>query len=139
MIEALICATVILSDGDSGHCVQPSGERVRFRLDGIDAGEVSPFTRCRDRGEVWACSAPARRFGPVATRRARDLTANGARCTRAGGSTWGRIVVRCSVQGRDLGTILIREGLAINDPTYGNPQYREAEVRARRERRGVWG
>lgn len=126
MIEALICATVILSDGDSGHCVQPSGERVRFRLDGIDAGEV------------WACSAPARRFAPVATRRARDLTANGARCTPAGGSTWGRIVVRCSVQGRDLGTILIREGLAINDPTYGNPQYREAEARARRERRGVW-
>jgi len=138
MIEVLICATVILSDADSGRCVLASGERVRFRLDGIDAVEVAPFARCRNQPDIWACRPSVRRFGPIATRRARELVANGARCTPSGGSTWGRTVMRCSVQGQDLGTILIREGLAINDPTYGNRQYQAAEDRARRERRGVW-
>jgi endonuclease YncB( thermonuclease family) len=138
MIEALICATVILSDGDSGHCIQPSGERVRFRLDGIDAPELSD-TRCRTQPTIWAC-LPANRAHAVQARdRARQLVANGARCHATDTDRYQRIVVRCSVQGRDLGTILIREGLAISDPRYGNPQYREAEARARRERRGVWG
>lgn len=134
----LICAAVIWSDGDSGRCVQANGERTAFRLDGVDTPEVAPFTRCRKRPEIWACSAVARPFGPVAEARAKELTRAGARCTPSGGSTWGRLVMRCTVQGRDLGTILIREGLAINDPTYGNPQYAAAEQRARRERRGVW-
>lgn len=134
----LICATVLMSDGDSGRCVQANGERVAFRLDGIDAAEVAPYTRCRQQPDIWACSAAVRPFGPVASARARELTGAGARCTPAGGSTWGRIVVRCSVQGRDLGTIMIREGLARNDPRYGNPQYAAAEDRARRERRGMW-
>ena len=134
----LICATLALSDGDSGHCIQANGERTAFRLDGIDAVEVRPYTRCRQQPGIWACTPALRPFGPIAATRARELTRNGARCTPSGGSTWGRIVMRCTVQGRDLGTILIREGLARNDPRYGNPQYQAAENRARRERRGVW-
>lgn len=132
MLDLLICAALAWSDGDSGRC-----DGRRFRLDGVDAGEVRPFTRCRDRGHVWACSPIAREFGPVAARRVRDLTRDGARCQTAGGSSYGRVVVRCFANGRDVGEVLVREGLAIADPRYG-AEYERAEAQARRERRGVW-
>lgn len=77
----LICVTLEMSDGDSGRCVTADGERHRVRLAGIDAGEVAPFTRCRQRPNVWACSPEAKASGPAATARARQLAANGARCT----------------------------------------------------------
>lgn len=37
----MICATLALSDGDSGRCVTADGERHRVRLAGMDAGEVA--------------------------------------------------------------------------------------------------
>ncbi|MBU1606339.1 MAG: hypothetical protein KKD08_05965, partial [Alphaproteobacteria bacterium] len=69
----LICLTLAMSDGDSGRCVTADGERHRVRLAGIDAGEVAPFTRCRQRPNVWACSPVARTTGSEAARRARQL------------------------------------------------------------------
>lgn len=73
----LICATLAMSDGDSGRCHTADGERHRVRLAGIDAGEVAPFTRCRQRPDVWACSAQARATADRATERARQLAASG--------------------------------------------------------------
>lgn len=133
MIELLICATLTLSDGDSGSC---DGQRVR--LHGIDAAEVAPYSRCRTQPTIWACRPENRQYGPIAARRARTLAANGARCEVVDTDRYQRVVVTCRVNGRDLGETLVREGLAIADPTYGR-QYRAAEARARREGRGVWG
>lgn len=133
----LICATLAMSDGDSGWCHTADGERHRVRLAGIDAGEVAPFTRCRQRPDVWACTAPARLSAAAATARARQLSANGARCTVQSRDRYQRIVATCTVKGRDLGSILVREGLAINDPDY-SPSYDREERRARGRGRGVW-
>ena len=133
----LICATLAMSDGDSGRCHTADGERHRVRLAGIDAGEVAPFTRCRQRPDVWACTAPARLSAAAATARARQLAANGARCTVQSSDRYQRIVATCTVNGRDLGSILVREGLAINDPDY-SPSYDREERRARERGRGVW-
>lgn len=133
----LICATLAMSDGDSGRCVTADGERHRIRLAGIDAGEVAPFTRCRQRPDVWACSPTARSAAGRATERARQLAANGARCTVQARDRYQRIVATCTVNGRDLGSILIREGLAINDPDY-SPSYAREERQARERGRGVW-
>lgn len=133
----LICATLALSDGDSGRCHTAAGENIRIRLQGVDAGEVAPFTRCRQSPTVWACSPVARATGAEATRRARALTSNGARCTVVNQDRYRRIVARCMVNGRDLGSVLVREGLAISETNYGDP-YRSEERAARRERRGVW-
>lgn len=133
----LICATLAMSDGDSGRCHTADGERHRVRLAGIDAGEVEPFTRCRQRPNVWACSAQARATAARATERARHLAANGARCTVRNRDRYQRIVATCAVNGRDLGSILVREGLAINDPDY-SPSYDREERRAREGGRGVW-
>lgn len=133
----LICTALLMSDGDSGRCVTAEGERHRVRLAGIDAGEVAPYTRCRQRPNVWACSAPARASGPQATERARALAANGARCTITDTDRYQRNVARCTVNGRDLGAILVSEGLAISETNYGDP-YRAQENAARERGRGMW-
>lgn len=133
----LICTALLMSDGDSGRCVTADGERHRVRLAGIDAGEVAPYTRCRQRPDVWACSAPARSTAIHASDRARELAANGARCTVQNRDRYQRIVATCTVNGRDLGAILVSEGLAISETNYGDP-YRAQENAARERGRGMW-
>ena len=133
----LICATLAMSDGDSGRCITEDGERHRVRLAGIDAGEVAPFTRCRQRPNVWACSPDAKANGPAATARARQLAANGARCTVQSRDRYQRMVATCTINGRDLGATLVREGLAISETNYGDP-YRQQEDEARERGRGMW-
>ncbi len=138
MIEAvLICTILAMSDGDSGRCTTQAGERVRVRLAGIDAPEVAPFTRCRTQPEIWACSTRAAAFGVTAQARARQLTASGARCTVTDRDRWGRVVARCTVNEHDLGSIMVREGLAISESNFGDP-YRREERAARADHLGVW-
>lgn len=103
----------------------------------MDAPEIRPFTRCRSRPDIWACSAEVRPWGAVATNRARALTGEGAVCTEIDMDRYGRRVVTCHVASGDLGGLLVEEGLAISDPVYVN-DYGPAEARARREQRGVW-
>ena len=133
MIQAImICAVLAMHDGDSGR-----GDGVAVRLSGIDAPETAPFTRCRQRPTEWACLSYNRRWGAAATARARRLAADGARCTVLDTDQYRRRVVRCEVQGRDMGAILVREGLAISASGYGDP-YRTEEQAAWADDRGVW-
>jgi endonuclease YncB( thermonuclease family) len=46
-------------------------------------------------------------------------------------------VATCTVNGRDLGSILVSEGLAISETNYGDP-YRQQENEARERGRGMW-
>lgn len=133
----LICATLLMSDGDSGRCITEDGVRHRVRLAGIDAGEVAPFTRCRQSPSVWACSSAARFTAIAAQTRARQLTTNGARCTVSDTDRYRRNVATCAVNGRDLGATMVREGLAISETNYGDP-YRREERQARTSARGIW-
>nr|WP_303683005.1 thermonuclease family protein [Brevundimonas naejangsanensis] len=133
----LICAVLAFSDGDSGWCHREDGSRVKVRLGGMDAGELPPYTRCRRQPRIWACSRVAKRFAPIAADRARELGAFGARCTQTDTDQYRRPVVTCTVAGEDIGAILVREGLAINEPSYGDP-YRQQENEARERGRGVW-
>ncbi|GLK49516.1 hypothetical protein GCM10017620_24890 [Brevundimonas intermedia] len=137
LTTVLICVTLAMSDGDSGRCHTADGESHRIRLQGIDAGEVAPFTRCRQRPGVWACSPVARSLAGTATVRARQLASAGARCTIADTDRYQRSVAVCTVDGRDLGGLLVREGLAISETNYGDP-YRREETEARSARRGLW-
>lgn len=133
----LICASLLMSDGDSGRCVTADGERHRIRLAGVDAGEVRPFTRCRQSPGAWACSPVARATADQAGARARSLSRSGARCTVTDSDRYRRLVAVCTADGRDLGGQLVREGLAISETNYGDP-YRREEDAARRERLGIW-
>jgi endonuclease YncB( thermonuclease family) len=138
MITPILCATLVFSDGDSGRCTTADGTRHRIRLSGIDAGETRPFTRCRHRPDIWACQAPARAMGPSAQRRAAQLASGPVGCLPVDNDRYGRIVARCTVNGVDIGGVLVREGLARSDPDYGN-RYARQESMARRDRVGVWG
>lgn len=133
----LVCLTLAMSDGDSGRCLTAAGERHPVRLAGIDAGEVAPFSRCQRRPNVWACSPVARSTASAATARARQLARAGARCAVTSTDRYRRNVAVCRVGGRDLGALLVLEGLAISETNFGDP-YRREENSARRERRGVW-
>ncbi|WP_422388353.1 thermonuclease family protein [Brevundimonas olei] len=133
----LICATLALGDGDSGWCHRKGAESVEIRLAGADAGEVAPYRRCQRQPRIWACSPIAREFGPIAGRRARQLGASGGRCTITGRDQYRREVVICTVNGRDLGGQLVREGLAISATNYGD-RYAAEQRAAQQEKRGVW-
>ena len=132
----LICAVLVLSDGDSGRCVTEDGVRHRIRLAGIDAGEVAPYTRCRNQPTIWACTT-GRATANAARDRARQLAIYGARCTITDTDRYQRNVAVCTVSGRDLGATLVSEGLAISETNYGDP-YRQQEDEARRNKKGVW-
>lgn len=133
----LICATLLMHDGDSGRCVTENGERHAIRLAGIDAGEVAPFTRCRTQPSIWACSDIARASGLQAGVRARQIGLFGARCTVTSTDRYRRNVAVCTVSGRDIGATLVSEGLAVSETNYGDP-YRKNENEARQQGKGIW-
>lgn len=102
-----------------------------LRLYGVDAFEAGQT--CRDAlGKEWAC-------GAVATRRLAELVARpGFACNvdsefidkRA------REFAVCTVDGKDVGALLVSEGLAFY---YGRGlQYLPVEAEARRDKRGAW-
>ncbi|APE42869.1 nuclease [Sulfitobacter alexandrii] len=95
-----IDGTLRVVDGDT---VDVAG--VRVRLHGIDAPERDqPCTTLS--GQNWAC-------GDWVTRRVHDLfDGRAARCTPLDVDRYGRTVARCTVGQRDMGQVLVQEGLA---------------------------
>jgi endonuclease YncB( thermonuclease family) len=66
------------------------------------------------------------------------MAAQGVECVDTGERpSHGRLIVRCMVNGKDLGAMLVREGLAISETQFGD-RYHSEEVDARRQRVGVW-
>ncbi|SEP75853.1 Endonuclease YncB, thermonuclease family [Devosia sp. YR412] len=109
------------SDGDSFRM----GD-IRIRLLGIDAPELAQL--CDDaKGQSRPCGRTAR------DRLAGLLAAASVDCQSDGHDQYGRTLATCSVQGRDLGSIMVSEGLAISSGGYW---HEEGEARA--EGRGIW-
>lgn len=121
-LPATIGGRARVADGDTLHI---GDERVRFL--GLDAPEL--HQTCTDtKGNDWSC-------GREASDRLRDLIANRTvECTTEGRDKYGRYLGRCSVDGKDLGAILVSEGLAVAS----FPDYGSEETVARREKRGLW-
>lgn len=105
--------------------------RQRLRLYGVDAFESTQT--CRDaKGEVWAC-------GKVATERLRQLVARpgfGCHVDREFVDRHAREFAFCLAGGRDVGALLVSEGLAF---AYGRgAQYLPFEAEARQAGKGAW-
>jgi endonuclease YncB( thermonuclease family) len=103
----------------------------RLRLYGVDAFES--LQTCRDaQGEIWPC-------GKVATERLRELVAHpdfSCHVDREFVDRHAREFAICTTGGRDVGELLVREGLAF---AYGRgAHYLEFEAEAREARRGAW-
>jgi len=116
-------ATVI--DGDT---IEIAGERVR--LEGIDAPEIDQT--CKNNSKVpW----PA---GKVAAKYLQRLLRSGiVSCRASGRDSYGRMLGRCSVNGRDVNAEMIREGMAWAFRKYSKA-YLDEEHLARRAGDGLW-
>ncbi|HEX7969827.1 MAG TPA: thermonuclease family protein [Stellaceae bacterium] len=103
----------------------------RLRLYGVDAFEGTQT--CRDaKGAVWPC-------GAVATERLRQLVAGpdfSCHVDPEFVDRHAREFAACTAGGRDVGALLVSEGLAF---AYGRgAQYLTIEAEAKQRRRGAW-
>ena len=113
-------------DGDS---LEIAG--MNIRLAGIDAPEARQ--ECRDRaGESYPCGREAAR-ALAASVAGRSVT-----CTALDHDRYDRDVAVCTVDGRDLGELMVRAGHAIELPQHSRGRYAAAEREAREARRGIW-
>ena len=101
-----------------------------WRLWGIDAPEGGQ--RCRRDGAAYDCGDEAS---------AALLRIIGGRtpvCRRKDTDRYGRAVGRCTVDGQDVGALLVQEGWALDYPRYSGGHYRAQEAQARKDKRGMW-
>ena len=101
----------------------------RIRIDGIDAPESGQI--CQRGGRPWRCgdAATAQMDSLVG---GRDVT-----CEDRGTDRYGRTIGLCRAGGRDLGSAMVRAGLAMAY-THFSERYVPEERQARAARRGLW-
>jgi micrococcal nuclease len=120
--ERIDVSVVGVHDGDTLTGLTVDHHQVKVRLEGIDAPELGqPFGKAAKR----ALSEKA--FG------------NGAKIIVASHDQYGRVVGHVTVNGRDVGKDLVREGFAWCDPRFNHDKSLVAiEQGARRSRVGLW-
>lgn len=119
-----LTGTARVVDGDT---IEMSGQTLR--LIGIDAPELAQ--PCEREGKPWACGDWSR--DALRTRLSgRDLSCSGTDQDR-----YGRWLVTCRLGGRDLGQVLVRDGVAFAYRRY-SAIYVPDEAKAQRDRRGLW-
>jgi endonuclease YncB( thermonuclease family) len=114
---------VEVTDGDTYDVRRSIGGTVTIRLHGVDTPES------------------AQPYGRAATRAARRLAGGeNVRVAVEDIGRYGRAVARINVQGGDLGTMLIRRGLAWHYRQYAPnaTEYARLQQEARNARRGLW-
>jgi endonuclease YncB( thermonuclease family) len=109
------------SDGDS---IRLDGDRIR--LLGFDAPELAQDCD-RAGGGTWACGRAAR------DRMAALLASGPVHCRPEDIDQYDRLLATCTVNGQDLGAVMVAEGLAISSGRYWNE-----ENAARQQRAGIW-
>lgn len=101
-----------------------------IRLWGVDAME-------RNQG----CATPEGRTptcGTIPEKLLRTALQQGeVACTVIEVDAWNRAVARCSVDGQDLGAMLVEAGYALSTPEHAGP-YALEEERARAAKTGIW-
>jgi endonuclease YncB( thermonuclease family) len=113
-------------DGDS---LDLGGERIR--LYGIDAPEGRQS--CNDvAGRPYACGRTASRALATA------IAGRRVTCTAVDHDRYGREVAICTVDGRDLGELMVRSGHALDYAQHSRGRYAAAQREARDAKRGIW-
>lgn len=121
--QSFTARVVDITDGDTFDVKRSAGGEVTIRLHGVDAPES------------------AQSYGRKATRRARRyIGGKSVRVSVEDVGRYGRAVARITVQGGDLGAMLIRDGLAWHYEQYAPnaTEYSRLERQARNAGRGLW-
>lgn len=100
------------------------------RLWGIDAPERGQS--CHFDGAEYDCGAVA------ASILARLIGDRPLRCLRIDTDRYGRTVARCAVNERDLGSMMVAAGWALDYRHYSRGVYNNEQRRAQRAKRGLW-
>lgn len=140
-IAFVIFAALIIARLDGGSPERLSGNfrvsdgdtlalgATRYRLEGIDAPERLQL--CGDGPQRWHCGEAAR-AALVSL-----VSTGGVECAGRNRDRYGRLLVVCTAQGRDLNAEMVRQGMAV---AYGvaGVDYRGQETEARDAQRGLW-
>ncbi len=135
-ILAAILAAGTAAAGPDGRIAVVDGDTIRVggetvRLFGIDAPEVDQTCR-RPTGEIWRCGNWARREV------GRLFDGRRAACRAVERDRYGRTVATCSVDGRDMGEVIVANGYARAYLRYSD-RYLETEKAAVVAGRGIFG
>ncbi|WP_408585888.1 thermonuclease family protein [Novosphingobium sp.] len=103
---AALCVSPAVHDGDTIRC---GAERIRIA--NIDAPELPDSPKCQDRRRSYAWCDYRKGY---ASRDAlqRFLASGPARIDRIGQDKYGRTLARITIGGKDVGAVLVAQGLA---------------------------
>lgn len=102
----------------------------RIRLWGIDAPEL--HQKCFKAGQEVACGQKAK-ASLIELVQSGEMT-----CYSLSTDRYQREVSRCTVNGIDIGSQMVRNGWALDYTTYSKGFYKADEDLARQDRQGVW-
>ena len=133
---AALCVAGAAWAGPEGRVAVVDADTIRLggetvRLFGIDAPEVDQTCRRPD-GAVWRCGAWAR--GEAR----RLFERRQASCTGRERDQYGRLVATCTIDGQDMGAVLVSQGLARAYLRFSD-RYAEIEKAAVVTGRGIFG
>ena len=105
---AFVCHVTAVSDGDTFHCQE---RPVRVRLKDIDAPEIHGCRKGRicAPGDGYASKAALTRI----------LASGTVHCVQYGTDRYRRPLVRCRVNGQDIGQTMLSTGYAVTWPYRG--------------------
>jgi endonuclease YncB( thermonuclease family) len=136
IVTLLIWPSPLLADSLSGQTSVIDGDTLeihgtRIRLWGIDAPESNQLCRGDDSLQYRCGAKAANELDAFIARRPVD-------CSPVNLDQYGRTVAVCSIDGVDLAEWLVRNGLALDWPTYSKGKYDVAQRDAEHAGRGIW-
>ena len=136
IVAACLCASTAFADNLTGQASIIDGDTLeihgtRIRLWGIDAPESSQLCRGDDSIQYRCGAKAANDLDSFLNKRPID-------CVSVSLDQYRRTVAVCSIDGVDLAEWLVRNGLALDWPTYSKGKYDKAQRDADHAGRGMW-
>jgi endonuclease YncB( thermonuclease family) len=136
IVAACLCASTAFADNLTGLASIIDGDTLeihgtRIRLWGIDAPESNQLCRGDDSIQYRCGAKAANDLDSFLNKRPID-------CVSVSLDQYRRTVAVCSIDGVDLAEWLVRNGLALDWPTYSKGKYDKAQRNADHAGRGMW-
>lgn len=136
IFAACVCVSPAAADNLTGQASIIDGDTLqihgtRIRLWGIDAPESSQLCRGDDSIQYRCGAKAANELDAFIARRPVD-------CSPVSLDQYGRTVAVCSIDRVDIAEWLVRNGLALDWPTYSKGKYDDVQREAEHAGRGMW-